>query len=90
MEYAQNAVSSLNQTAASRIQSDTKKLQDFAMRIKQAESRIVSHARAMGYYEPQPESVGTKPTPISISMLDAISDLDRAIDSLSGSLNLFD
>ncbi len=74
----------------SRIQSDTHRLLEMVQRIKSSEQRIVRHAMSLGYYSPQPESAGNKPTPVSSSMADALSDMDRAVDGLSGAINLFD
>ncbi len=89
-DYGNSTIAAPSAEKGSRIQSDTHRLMEMVNRIKTSEQRIVRHAMSLGYYSPQPESAGNKPTPVSSSLADALSDLDRALDGLSGALNLFD
>ena len=74
----------------SRIQNDTQTLLGMVQRVRAIETHIVKHAMALGYYQPQPESGGTKPQAVSTSMTDAIGDMNEALDAVSASLTLFE
>ena len=74
----------------SRIQADTSALLTMVQRLKACEARVARHAMSLGYFQATPETGNAKPTPVSTTMVDALADMDRAIDSLSGALTLFD
>jgi hypothetical protein len=75
----------------SRIENDTKLILEAVERLQSIENRIFTHARSLGYFQDTPSSpVATKPTPVSLTLADAIADLDRAVNSCSGALNVFD
>lgn len=88
-DYAQNSLST-GIEKGSRIDGDIANVQKMVQMVRNCEQRIVRHARTLGYYQPQPESAATKPTPVSSTMADALADMERAIEGLSDSLNLFD
>lgn len=76
---------------SSRIQSDTQSLQKMVARVRQEEMRVTAHARSLGYFKDTPEpGNGQKIAGISNTLADALHDLDRALDGLSGALNVFD
>lgn len=92
-DYPTNA---LNQGQArvdrpmSRIDNDVMTVKGFTQRTRDVSERIIRHAQTLGYYNPQPSTSTTGPTPIITTLSDALMELDRAMDELSGALNLFD
>ena len=87
MAYAEQAA----EKSRSRIQADTQLVLEMVKRVEATRERIIAHARALGYFEPPPTiEAGAKVSPVSTTMADAIRDLDRALDHLAGSLNVFD
>lgn len=74
----------------SRIEVQTVGVQEMVGRVQSAQARILRHARSLGYFQDPPASAQVKPTAVSMTMTDALGDLDRALDDLSGSLNVFD
>lgn len=76
----------------SRINSDVERILSLARKIDSADSRVMRHVRALGYDGPPTDSpeIGGKVSPISNSLQSALNDLERSVDSLNGSLNLFD
>jgi hypothetical protein len=85
-QSAANAI----QEANSRIDADIESVRSMAARIERTTERIIRHARALGYYQPTPETKTDAPTPVITTLADALSAMDRAIDHCSGSLNVFD
>lgn len=79
-----------NARSASRIESDVETLKNLTSSVETTTERIIRHARALGYYEPTPESKGQAPEPVIMSLANALQALGRAIDHCSGSLNVFD
>lgn len=77
-------------SVTSRIENDIEAVKGLKNRVDAITDRIIRHARALGYYEPQPEQAGGVPMPVITTLADAIRDLDRVIDRASGSLNVFD
>lgn len=76
----------------SRIHSDTEQLRSMINRVGNITARVTGHARALGYFAETPEAAGSvnKLSPISHTLRDSLSDMDRALDELSGALNVFD
>ena len=70
----------------SRIQSDIHNLQKMVTRVRQAQERVTHHARTLGYFQdtPEPSGMGSKLNPVSTSLTDALADMERALDGLSG------
>jgi hypothetical protein len=84
--------SSLNQpvnSARSRIDNDISRVQEMANIVGLSTERIVGHARRLGYFEPPPTE-GKSVEPVISTLDDALNDLYRRIQTLSGSLNVFD
>lgn len=77
-------------TAASRIENDVEALKRMVGRVEVIMERTIRHARALGYYQPQPEDAKIAPTPVITTLADALQALDRAIDNASGALNVYD
>ena len=91
MAYGEAVSASINDRPASRIEQDVEIAKKMVGCIEMTTERIIQHARALGYYEPTPDSkIGAAPTPVITTMADALQALDRAIDHCSGSLNVFD
>lgn len=89
MAYSQNEVAS--DTKASRIEHDASRIRELADRIHGSKRRLIGHARKLGYFQDTPEAgASAKISPVSSTLLDAITDLERAVEELSGSLNVFD
>lgn len=87
-------MASINQTATdrpmSRIDNDVNTIKNMAERIEGVTHRIIRHARTMGYFELPKDAKAEAPTPVIITLADALTALDRAVDHCSGSLNVFD
>lgn len=90
MSYNQSATSLGMQASPNRIAADVNTINNLADRIRSCMARNINNARILGYYEPQPASTGSTPTPVISNLSDAIRDLDRAVDELSASFNIFD
>jgi hypothetical protein len=88
MAYAESAVA--KDRPVSRIENDTDQLKRMVDRVENITNRVVGHARALGYFQPTPPEKSVAPTPVVTSLADALNALDRAIDTCSGSLNVFD
>lgn len=89
-DYENQKQAQANQSS-SRIELQTRGVQEMVGRVQSAQGRVLRHARALGYFQDTPPAQGSaKPTPISITMSDALSDLDRALDELAACLNVFD
>jgi hypothetical protein len=73
---------------ASRIESQTESLKGAADRISRLTATNVLHARQLGFFEP-PKDAGQAPSPVVTTLEDAINQIHREIDSLEGSMNLF-
>lgn len=71
-----------------RIENQTEALKGAADRISRLTARNVEHARQLGYFEP-PKDAGQSPSPVVLTLDDALNQLHREIDSLEGSMNLF-
>jgi hypothetical protein len=74
----------------SRIESDIDQVKTMADHVDTITSRIVRHARSLGYFEPPSDAKTNPPTPVVTTLADALQTLMRAIDHASGSLNVFD
>lgn len=96
MDYSQQGAKNAYPPATkmSRIDSDISRVNELAQRVQDATSRVMMHSRSLGYFQDQPEPGATMPhgnlTPVSTTLQDAIAGLDRALDRLSASLNVFD
>lgn len=77
-------------TERSRIENDVEAVKRMKDRMEDTTQRIIRHARSMGYYEPTPEAKIQAPAAVITTMSDALRELDRAINSCSDSLNVFD
>lgn len=84
-----NPVSSVS-IPASRIESDVELMKAMAQRVEDTTSRIIRHARSLGYFEPPSDAKTGAPMPVVTTMADALQALSWAIDHCSGSLNVFD
>lgn len=75
----------------SRIEQDVEHVKNLTTRIRAAREMNVANARALGYFESPSTgpSVGVAPQPVITTMSDAIHELERAVDELHGSFNLF-
>ncbi len=76
--------------SASRIEHDVELVKTMIEGIERTTDRIIRHARALGYYEPTPESKLSAPSPVITTLADALQALGLALDHCSGSLNVFD
>lgn len=75
---------------ASRIEIQTETLKSITSRITNITHYNIVHARQLGYYEPSPPTNGASaPEPVVSSLDDALRELQRAVDALDGSMNLF-
>ena len=81
---------SVSNQVASRIESDVECVKKMTAYVESTTSRIVRHARALGYYEAESDAKVSAPTPVVTSLADALQALDRAIEHCSGALNVFD
>ncbi len=80
-----------NSTKGSRIMADIERMQQMTKRVHDARERVMRHSSALGYYaDTPPTEASAKVSPISNTLSNALSDLDRALDQLSGALNVFD
>lgn len=74
-----------------RLDHDITRVKAMSISVIRIRDRIVDHARVLGYFEPPPQNPATSaPTPVVTTLTDALAELDREIDHLSGALNLFD
>lgn len=92
-DYAANGITknSATEVRGSRINSDVERVIKLAYSINNARDNAIRHAAALGYFMNETSAeVGGKVQPISNNMQTALADLERAIDSLHGALNLFD
>ena len=80
----------VTERSASRIEHDVELVKTMTGFVERTTEQIIQHARAMGYYEPTPESKVNAPTPVITTLADALQSLSHAIDHCSGSLNVFD
>ena len=80
------------QRTASRIDNDIGNLKMLSQRVSSSRERIMRHAQTLGYYNgpKDPPTSAAVPTPMVLTLTDAISELDREIEQLSGALNVFD
>ena len=91
MGHFEGASTAARDRTASRIESDVERVKTMTEHVSRTTERIVQHARALGYFEPTPDSkLNAAPTAIVTTLADALQALDRAIDHCSGSLNVFD
>jgi hypothetical protein len=75
----------------SRIHTDIQRLRDMVDRVQSSKNRVMIHARALGYFQDVPTKLeNAQIAKISTTLADVLTDLDRALDELSGSLNVFD
>jgi hypothetical protein len=74
----------------SRIEADVDLVKSMVTHVEQTTSRIVRHARALGYFEPPSDAKVATPMPVITTLADALQALGRALDHCSGSLNVFD
>ncbi len=80
-----------SERSVSRIEHDVELIKKMTSTVERTTERIISHARALGYFEPLEEvsKIGV-PTPVITTLADALSAIGRAIDHCSGALNVFD
>lgn len=92
MDYATNTKHGGAPTtrAASRIQSDIELIKNVTSQIEGTTSRIIEHARSLGYFEPPKDVVGGVPMPVITTLADALQALNHASDHCSVALNVFD
>ncbi len=91
MGYSENGASQVKQDRPmSRIENDVETIKRMTERVQDITSRVVRHARSLGYFEPPSKGETSVPTPVTTTLADAITALDRAIDGASGSLNVFE
>lgn len=74
----------------SRIESDVEQVKSMTEHVELVTSRIMRHARSLGYFEPPSDAKAGAPMPVVTTLADALQTLMRAIDRASGSLNVFD
>lgn len=87
--------SMLNQARAerpmSRIDNDVNTIKGITQRVRNSAERLLRHTQTLGYYNAPPaQTTGAVPSPVITTLSDALIDLDRAMDELASSLNLFD
>jgi hypothetical protein len=75
----------------SRIDTDVIRLKEQTQRVRLNTERLMRHAHSLGYLPPPSQgNTGQAPTPVITNLNDAVCDLDRALDEMSGAMNLFD
>jgi len=75
----------------SRIDNDIEMVKSMTVRVQTSTDRIVRHAHSLGYFEPSKGTAAIDtPRPVTTTLRDALSELERAIETNSGALNLFD
>lgn len=76
----------------SRIDNDAAQLRTLAERVHTTRTRVMRHAKSLGYWAPTPEpgQETNKLAPVSSTLQDGIRDLEKAVEELSGALNVFD
>jgi len=72
----------------SRIETQTETIKNLTARIERLTETNIQHARQLGYFEP-PKDATAGVSPVQTTMDDAIRSLERAVDHLDGSMNLF-
>lgn len=75
---------------SSRVEADIEQMKTLTLHVDNIADRIIRHARALGYYQPTPETASVAPTPVITTLADALQALSRAVDYCSGSLNVFE
>ncbi len=86
-EYGREVAAS---TKGSRINADIERLLHMVKRVHEARERVMRHASALGYHADTPPTDDTKVCPIANTLAHSLEDMDRALDQLSGALNVFD
>lgn len=71
-----------------RIENQVEMVKAMTSRIRGITTRNVEHAHQLGFFEPPKDAVNGV-SPVITSMDDALRELERAVDSLDGSMNLF-
>lgn len=75
---------------ASRIESQIETVKILTQRISRITNINIEHAHQLGFYSPPaPMPSANTPTPVVSSLVDAITDLDQAVEHLDESMNLF-
>jgi hypothetical protein len=90
MAYAEAGNTVKTDRPVSRIENDVEFVKRLTSTIENTTSRIIGHARALGYFEPPQDAKAQAPSAVVTTMADALRALDHSIDHLSGSLNVFD
>lgn len=90
--YAGASMNTAAEVKGSRINSDVERILWLARKVDDAQSRVMRHVHALGYDAPPTDGAESngKVSPISNSLQSALNDLERSVDGLNGSLNLFD
>lgn len=83
------SLNKISDAPMTRIDSQIEQLKGMADRLARLTATNVHHARQLGFFEPPKKEPGEIPTPVVSSMEDAINQLQREIDHLDGSMNLF-
>lgn len=81
--------STLTSKPMSRIENDIESMKLMTARLEATTERLIRHARNMGYFEPTPKDAGGA-SPVITTLADALRAMDRAVEHVSGSLNVFD
>lgn len=89
--YDEKVAQATRPTPASRIDVQTEQIKGMSTRVARIRSIIVAHARSLGFFElpstsPR-DAVG--PTPVINNLSEALAELEREIEHLDGTLNLF-
>lgn len=78
-----------NMPTVSRIETDVETIKGIVSRIENTTTRIIGHARSLGYFESPNENKAT-PTPVVTTLADALQALDHAVNHCSDAINVFD
>lgn len=88
-EYGASTASAVNRPLT-RIENNVEQLKAQTERINNVTERIMRHATALGYFGPPKADAANSLSPVVSNLSDALVELERAVDHLGGSMNLFE
>jgi hypothetical protein len=83
-----NAARAIGERAASRIEAQTETVKSLTARVRRITDTNIEHAQQLGFYGAS-QTPDARVTPVISTLDDAIRELVDAVETLDGSMNLF-
>lgn len=82
------ATKAINTSA--RIEGMIEHIRSLTKQVVECQARVQMHARTLGFYEPPNAGSTQSPQPVIDSVSSALDELQKEVNHLSGTLNVFD